>query len=149
MISRLPVPEAAAAALADHLTVTSIPVQWGDQDAFGHVNNVVYFRWLESARIDLMAHFSSNVGMSREGLGPILASMHCDYRRQLHFPDVVHIGSRIERIGRSSVEVGHALFSEQLSAVAAEASSTLVIFDYQANRPVRIPDDLRRQFEQR
>ncbi len=145
--SKIPVPASAAESLAEYLTITSLPIQWGDQDAFGHVNNVIYFRWFESARIDLLDRFSSSVRMNNQGLGPILASMHCDYRRQLHFPDVIHVGSRIIRIGRSSVDVGHSVFSEQLNAVAAEARSTLVIFDYQANRPVRIPEDLRTQFE--
>lgn len=146
-ISQIPVPSAVSEQLSQYLTITSLPVQWGDQDAFGHVNNVVYFRWLESARIDLLDRFPSAVRMNNTGLGPILASMHCDYRRQLHFPDVVHIGSRITRVGRSSLDVGHAIFSERLHAVAAEATSILVIFDYQANRPVRIPDALRAQFD--
>lgn len=147
MVTRMTVPEAASQALSQFLTVTSLPVQWGDQDGFGHVNNVIYFRWFESARIDLLDRFQSSVSMSGKPLGPILASMHCDYRRQLRFPDTVHVGSRVSKIGRTSVEVTHAVFSEQWSDIAAEASSVLVIFDFDANRPVRIPEDLRRQFE--
>lgn len=149
MISKLPVPDTAAESLSRFITITSLPVQWGDQDAFGHVNNVVYFRWLESARIDLLDQFPSSVRMHHSGLGPILASMNCNYRRQLHFPDVIHVGSGVARVGRSSLEVAHAIFSERLNAVAAEATSVLVIFDYQANRAVRIPDDLRSQLEPR
>lgn len=148
MVSRIPVTDAARGALSEYLTITSLPVQWGDQDAFGHVNNVVYFRWFESARIDLLDQFPSSVSMSGKSLGPILASMHCDYLRQLHFADTVHIGSRIGKIGRSSVEVQHAVFSEQGNQLAARATSVLVIFDYDNNRPTRIPDDLRQQFEQ-
>ncbi len=79
-------------ALKDYQTITSLPVQWGDMDAFGHVNNVVYIRWLESARIDLLDSLQSEVTMASGGIGPILASIHCDYKRQLHYPDTVHIG---------------------------------------------------------
>lgn len=147
MASQIIPPDSAIRALSQSSAITSIPVQWGDQDAFGHVNNVVYFRWCESARIDLLNKFPSSVSMSGKSLGPILASISCDYRKQLHFPDTVHVGSVVSKIGRSSVEVSHAIFSEHWNDIAAEARSVLVIFDYQANRPVRIPDDLRIQLE--
>lgn len=133
--------------LTDFLTITTLPVQWGDQDAFGHVNNVVYFRWFESARIDLLSHFSSSVTMQNGGIGPILASISCDYRQQLHFPDTVRIGSRVNRIGRSSMEIEHAIASESQGKIIAEGRSVLVVFDYQANRPTRIPEDLRAMVE--
>lgn len=147
MLIKLPVSAAASAALADFQSVTTIPVQWGDQDAFGHVNNVVYFRWFESSRADLLNCFSSAVTIDGRGLGPILASVSCSYRKQLRFPDVVQIGSRITRIGRSSFDAGHAVFSEQQQALVAEGVSTLVVFNYDTNVPVRIPPDLRAQFE--
>lgn len=136
-------PSAVQDALADYQTITSLPVQWGDMDAFGHVNNVVYFRWFESARIDLLDSFASAVTMASGGVAPILASIQCDYKKQLHYPDTVHIGSRPGTIGRSSIQVQHAIFSEQLGQVAALGSSVMVVFDYATNRPVRIPDELK------
>ena len=142
-----PLPEVVRSALAKYRTITSLPVQWGDQDAFGHVNNVIYFRWFESARIDLLNVFESSVTMSGSGLGPILASIQCDYRRQLHFPDTVSIGSRITRVGRSSADIGHAIVSQRHGHVVAEGSSVIVIYDYSAKRVTRIPDDLRILFE--
>lgn len=138
-------PPAVTAALGDYKTVTSLPIQWGDMDAFGHVNNVVYIRWFESARIDLLATFESEVTMQTGGIGPILVSVQCDYKCQLHFPDTVHIGSRVTRVGRSSVDIGHAVFSERLGKMAAVGTSVLVIFDYRTNRPVRIPEELHHQ----
>ena len=139
-------PDFVRAALADYRTITTLPVQWGDQDAFGHVNNVIYFRWFESARIDLLDVFESAVTMSGSGLGPILASIKCDYRRQLHFPDTVSIGSRITRVGRSSADIGHAIVSHRQSQVIAEGSSVIVIYDYSAKRVTRVPEDLRELF---
>lgn len=143
-----PVPEAVQSLLKDYASITVLPVQWGDQDAFGHVNNVVYFRWFESARIDLLKLFPSSVTMSGSGPGPILASIKCDYKRQLHFPDTVYIGSRMIRVGRSSADIGHAIVSGQQSQIVAEGSSVIVIFDYTAQRVIRIPDDLRCLFEE-
>jgi acyl-CoA thioester hydrolase len=134
--------------LKGYRTITTIPVQWGDQDAFGHVNNVIYFRWFESARIDLLQALPSSVTMSGTGLGPILASIKCDYRKQLHFPDLVDVGSRVTRIGRSSVDIGHAIVSRQQNQIVAEGTSVVVVFDYALGRVTRIPDDLRQKFEE-
>ena len=141
------VPDQVRSKLAEYRTVTCLPVQWGDQDAFGHVNNVVYFRWFESARIDLLNDCPSQVSMSGSGLGPILASIKCDYKRQLRFPDTVYIGSRISRVGRSSADISHAIYSRAQGEIVALGVSVIVVFDYTAQRVTRIPDDLRLQFE--
>lgn len=133
-------------ALADYTTVTSLPLQWGDMDAFGHVNNVVYIRWYESSRIDLLNSFETEASMEPGGIGPILASIKCDYRRQLHFPDTVHIGARVGRTGRTSFDLEHAVYSEQLGEIAATGTSVVVLFNYETNRPVRIPAELLAQF---
>jgi acyl-CoA thioester hydrolase len=82
--------------------------------------------------------------MREHKIGPILAAIACDYRRQVTFPDTVHVGSRVTRIGRTSFAMEHALVSASARAVAAEGRSTLVVFDYQANTPVPVPDDVRR-----
>lgn len=126
----------------------TLPIQWGDQDAFGHVNNTVYFRWFESARIA----YGNRVGLAETGtgqkVGPILAAVECNYRRQLKFPDTVHVGARITRIGRSSLTMEHRLISEQLRAVAAEGDSTLVCFDYFAQTSIPLPPVMRAAIEQ-
>ena len=133
---------------ADFPVWVSIPVQWGDQDAFGHVNNTVYFRWFESARIA----YGRQIGLAETGegqkVGPILASITCHYRRQLTYPDTIHVGARITRIGRSSMTMEHRIISEVLGAVAAEGDSTLVTFDYLAQKSVSLPAHLRARIEQ-
>jgi acyl-CoA thioester hydrolase len=127
--------------LGDYRVAITLPVQWGDMDAMGHVNNVVFFRWFESARVaylDRVAFESSS-----QQLGPILASVKCDYRRQLNFPDDVTIAARVTRMGRTSLSMTHAVFSRQQQAIVAEGDSTIVVFDYQANKPHPIPEALR------
>ena len=108
--------------LAKYPVVIALPVFWGDQDAFGHVNNNAYFRWFESARIA----YSQRIGLldlfKAERIGPILASISCDYRRQLNFPDTVHVGIRVTRIGRTSLGLEHVIVSQSQSAVAAEGT---------------------------
>jgi len=131
--------------LVDFPIIWSHPVQWGEQDAFGHVNGTVYFRWFENARIDYMNRIDSEVTMHAGRIGPILATIKCDYKRQLKYPDTVHLGTRVSKIGRTSFQLTHAVFSEQHQAVAATGDSTIVILDYDSGIPQRVPDSIRTQ----
>lgn len=124
------------------------PVQWGDQDSFQHVNNTIYFRWFESVRIVYLERIGFSQLMERQGLGPILAAISCQFRAPVTYPDVVQIGARVTRLGRSSVAMEHRLYSERLAKVAAEGDSTLVAFDYRAQKSQPIPDDVRAAIEQ-
>ena len=133
--------------LSQYPVVVTLPLQWGDQDAFGHVNNTVPIRWFESARIAYLEQSDTSHMMQAGGIGPILAAVTCNYRRQLHYPDRVSIGARVTRLGRSSMIMEHAVYSEKLNAIAADGTSTVVVFDYAANRPTRIPDEIRKGFE--
>ncbi|HEV2971394.1 MAG TPA: thioesterase family protein [Pirellulales bacterium] len=135
------------AALAEFPVVISLPVQWGDQDMFGHVNNVVFFRWYESARIAYLDRIGLSAMMERERLGPILAAIGCNYRRQLKFPDTVEIGSRITQIGRTSLTMTHAMWSQGQQALVADGESAIVMFDYQTQRPVPVPTAIREAIE--
>jgi acyl-CoA thioester hydrolase len=129
--------------LAGFPAICTLPIQWGDQDAFGHVNNTVYFRWFESARIE----YGNQVGlpqmMDNHKLGPILAAVSCNYRRQLIFPDTVHVGARITKIGRTSFVMEHRVVSASQKTIAAEGDSTIVLFDYGAQKPVVVPATMR------
>jgi acyl-CoA thioester hydrolase len=139
--------DAVASLLAGFPVVIAIPVQWGDQDALGHVNNTVYFRWMESARIA----YSRRVGlldrMAADQIGPILAAAACDYRRPVNFPDTVHLGIRVSRIGHTSFGQEHRIISQGQGAVVAEGTSTMVVFDYGANRPHPVPESIRQAIE--
>ena len=74
--------------LSDYPVIITLPILWGDQDAFGHVNNTLTIRWFESARIAYMEQGFPASMRSSEGAGPILAAIRCNYRRQLHYPAV-------------------------------------------------------------
>lgn len=127
--------------------VVGIPVQWGDQDAFGHVNNTVYLRWCESVRIEYLRRIGLWM-IDGNGVGPILASISCDYRRPLTYPDTVYVGVRVERIGNSSFRMDHVVVSEAQKLVAAEVRSTIVVVDYRRNKSVPVPEPVRAAIEQ-
>ena len=133
----------APAPLLSFPVVISCPVQWGDQDAFGHVNNTIYFRWFESGRIAYFERLGLGHRLSESGIGPILAAINCNYRRPLSYPDTVQIGTRVTKVGNSSLTIAHAVFSERLEGVAAEGDSVVVLLNYGTQKPIRVPDDLR------
>jgi len=134
--------------LSEFPVIFSIPVQWGDQDAFGHVNNVVYFRWFESARVAYADRVGLTALLDQQRIGPILAAVACNYRRQIKFPDTVHVGARITRLGRSSMTMEHRVVSDVQQAITGEGDSTIVTFDYAEQRVVPIPEALRTSIEQ-
>jgi acyl-CoA thioester hydrolase len=133
--------------LGDFRVFTTVPVQWGDQDAFAHVNNTIFLRWFEVGRIDYFEKLAMPHDATGRGLGPILASVTCNFRQQVTYPDRVLIGTRISRIGKSSMVVDHEIVSEHQGRIVADGTSIVVYFDYAAGRSCPVPDDLRRAID--
>ena len=137
--------ESVADPLTDYPVVIELPVQWGEQDLYGHVNNIVYFRWFESARVAYGERLDFARLFREARLGPILASVRCDFRRQVSYPARVRVGASITRLGNSSLTMVHAVAMVGGGELLAEGDSTVVFFDYAAQKSTRIPDDLREQ----
>ncbi|MEX1041773.1 MAG: thioesterase family protein [Pirellulaceae bacterium] len=133
--------------LAEFPAAVRIPVQWGDMDSFQHVNNVVYLRWFESARVEYLAVTGIDAIMERTHAGPILASIQCNYRRQLRYPDAIWVGARMLKMGGTSMRATHQIYSEQQQRVVAEGESGVVYFDYKNQRPMSIPEEVRSLIE--
>lgn len=123
--------------------IATIPVQWGDQDLFKHVNNAVYFRWFESSRVEYWHRSGLYEALAGPGFAPILASVTCNYKRQIKFPDTVSIGTRVSKMGIGSVTLEHEVFSEQNNAMSATGQSVVVLFDYAKQYPVPITEEFR------
>jgi acyl-CoA thioester hydrolase len=136
------------AGLEEFPLIVSYPVHWGDQDALSHVNNLIYLRWAESARIAYLARTGAWDGSAEVARGPILANISCDYRRPVTFPDTVYVGTRIAALGNSSFKMVHRIVSGNHRAVAAEVDSTLVWLDYTTGKPLPLPSELRRAMEE-
>lgn len=130
----------AARALPDFPILVPLVVQWGDMDAFQHVNNVVYLRWFESARMALL----SAIGfVSGTDVGPILHSQGCRYRRPLYGPDDVVAAARVVDVQDDRFDVELALWSAREGAVAATGTATMVAFDYATKQKARLPESVR------
>lgn len=129
--------------LAGFPVLTEITVLWGDHDAFNHVNNLAYLRWCETARVEYFQRIGLYPELPLKGLGPILASQTCHYRRPLNYPDTVVVGTRITAIGNSSIRMGHAIVSRATGELAAESDSVIVTVDYSTGKPLRVPGEMR------
>ena len=124
------------------LSVT-IPVAWGEMDAFAHVNNVVYARWIESARV---AYFTRLGLMDRkvtDGIGPILGRIAIDYRRPVTYPDTVRVEVTTTKIGKSSFTMAYRVWSTGQRAEVATGEDVIVVFDYRAARTTPVDGPLR------
>jgi acyl-CoA thioester hydrolase len=130
--------------LTDYPVVIELPVLWGDQDAFGHVNNLRYMCWAETARVEYLDRIGLWVPLPPAGIGPILVSVSCDYKRTVTYPDTVRVGARVTRIGNSSLTMEHRIVSLTLKEIVAEVSSTIVAIDYSRMKSVPVPEPVRR-----
>jgi acyl-CoA thioester hydrolase len=130
--------------LSEFPFVVALPVQWGDQDSFGHVNNTLYFRWCETARVAYLDRVGMWGMVAAEQKGPILAAIGCSFKRPVNFPDTVCVGARVTRIGNSSLQMEHRIVSHAANAVVAEADSTLVFYDYASDKSLPLPEHIRR-----
>jgi acyl-CoA thioester hydrolase len=121
------------------------PVDWGEMDAMQHVNNVAYFRWMESGRAALF----ERMGILKEGargVGVILKSVACDYKAPIKYPDDVAIGVRVQDVGVDRFTIAHAIWSERLGKIAARGDGVVVAYDYDAGAKVPVPDAWRALF---
>lgn len=116
-------------------------VAWGDMDAFGHVNNVVYYEYAQSARI----HYLQQVDMFNEKSYTVLASSSCQYLRPVQFPDTVLIGIRAKKIGNTSLTHEYVYFSEKQQQVVATMETVIVFFDEKGEQKQPISDEQRQR----
>jgi len=125
-----------------------IPVAWGDMDAFGHVNNVMYFRYFESARVAYFDRLGIMEETRRTGAGAILASTECRYKLPVTHPDTLSVGAKVTDMGDDRFVMIHAAFSHRHGRIAAEGQAVLVSYSYREQRKTAIPEDLRRRISE-
>jgi acyl-CoA thioester hydrolase len=120
---------------------TRVEVQFRDLDAFGHVNNAVTTSYVEHGRI---SYLYDVLRVDPVGVMPlILATITVDYTEPILFGTAVDVDSRVDWIGRTSLAMSHRLTDAGDGHALASARSVLVAYDYQAARPMPVPEDWR------
>ena len=123
---------------------TPVQVRFRDIDAFGHVNNAVFFSFVELARIRyLLDVLEPSEPFDRLPL--ILARVELDFRSPILFGEEVSVESRVDRIGRTSFGMSHRMTAGSDGRLVAEVASVLVTYDYATERPIPVPDAWRRR----
>lgn len=119
-------------------------VAWGDMDAFGHVNNVQYYRYMESARIAyLMA-----LNIFEQDILTVVASSQCKYLSPVFYPDVLHVGARIEELRNSAFRMHYVLWSETQQQMIATGEAVMVCVDKETSGKLNIPEVIRQKIIQ-
>jgi acyl-CoA thioester hydrolase len=152
MMPRSPAPAAAAVPRPDpdsrdrYRHFLAIPTRWMDNDAYRHVNNVVYYSWFDTvvngylvARGALEIETSPVIGL--------VVETHCQYFSPIAFPDVAHAGLRVSRLGTSSVRYEIGIFRNDEPRAAAQGHFVHVYVDRSTTRPVPLPQRLRAALE--
>jgi acyl-CoA thioester hydrolase len=124
----------------------TIGTRWSDNDAYGHVNNVVYYSWFDTAvnaylieQGVLDIHHGNTIGLVIE--------TQCNYFAPLAFPQTVEAGIRVAKLGKSSVRYEVGLFAQGSSSAAAQGHFIHVYVDKTSRRPVTLPDNLKSLLE--
>jgi len=120
--------------------VERIPIRWGDMDAMGHVNNTVYFRYMEQARI---GWFEALVPPEEawKGTGIVIANASCNFKRPINYPGTVEVRVLVGPPGGSSVPTFYELRVDD--ALYADGEATVVFIDAETQKPTRIPQTIR------
>ena len=118
-------------------------VRWGDMDAMGHVNNAMYFRYLESARID----WFTAVGFrpDPQGQGPVIVNAFCNFYRQLEYPGDILVSLYVSDAARTTFETWATI--EKLSepgVMCAAGGATTIWVDFPRQKAVELPDWIRK-----
>ncbi|MGC7873031.1 thioesterase family protein [Desulfosporosinus sp. FKB] len=133
--------------LSDFPVRVTIPIAWSEMDAYGHINNVYYLRYFETARI----HYLQEIGLMdmklETDLGPILAQTTCKYLKPLQYPDQIIVGAKTKSMSKSSFVMEYLIVSEKIGA-AAFGEGVIVMYDYNASKKVEIPSEIRQRIEE-
>ena len=124
-----------------------IPIRWGDMDAMGHVNNTVYFRYIESARIAWLEQAGALPDPAASGEGPVIVNAYCSFPKQLTYQGEIEVRTFVGPPGRSSIEVTHEIRlvgpDGQPGDLHAEGGAKVVWIDFKAEKSRPLPDRLR------
>jgi acyl-CoA thioester hydrolase len=129
--------------LAGFPVVVELDVAWGEMDSFRHVNNVVYFRYFEHARVAYLTRIGWFDLMDRTGLGPIVHSTQARFRKPVSYPDRLLVGARVIDLGPDRATFEHRLVSTTADALAAEGTAVVVSFDYRTGAKAALPAEIR------
>ena len=113
-------------------------IDWSEMDLFGHVNNVMYFKYIQASRVNYWEISGLVKAFDEDKIGPILANTTCRFIRPLHYPGSITIQAEIEFMKNTSFGIHHQILNEA-NEIAAEAHDVIVYFDFNKNEKTELP----------
>jgi acyl-CoA thioester hydrolase len=126
--------------------IERIPIRWGDMDAMGHVNNTVYFRYMEQARISWFDRLVPEED-AWHATGIVIANASCNYRRAITYPGTVEVKLYVGTPGGASVPTTYELRVDADPEPYADGAAVVVFIDMQTQKSRRIPEAIRARLE--
>ncbi|MGE0254929.1 MAG: acyl-CoA thioesterase [Alphaproteobacteria bacterium] len=127
---------------SDYRHFLTVPTRWMDNDVYGHVNNVTYYSYFDTVVNEFLVRFT---GLDFRAKGPVgmVVETGCRFHSEIAFPDVLEVGLRVRRLGRSSVTYEIGIFKDGREAPAATGHFVHVYVVPGDMRPVPVPDRAR------
>lgn len=122
--------------------LSDFPVLWGDMDAYQHVNNVMYFRYLESSRVAYADQLNLYQVQQTTGIGPILAATSCRFIRPLRYPDTIRVGCRTVHLTETEIHQEQIIYSNRKGKLAASGTAIVVAYDYHQQHRSAFPQPI-------
>jgi acyl-CoA thioester hydrolase len=126
--------------------MVSMSTRWSDNDIYQHVNNVVYFSFFDTA-VNQNLLEQGVLSIEHSDIVGLVVNNQCQFFAPISFPDQVHVGINVEKIGNSSVTYCLGIFKNDEESLSALGSYTHVYVDRKTQRPVSIPEKTRALFE--
>jgi acyl-CoA thioester hydrolase len=124
----------------------TIPTRWMDNDVYGHVNNVVYYSYFDTVVNEYLVS-SGSLDIEKSRVIGLVVETRCRFFKPITFPDTVHAGLRVARLGNSSVRYEIGLFRNDEESAAAQGHFVHVYVDREGRRPAALPPEMREALE--
>ena len=131
---------------ADYRHFLVVSTRWMDNDVYGHVNNVVYYSYFDTVVNQYLIE-RGGLDIAKSAMVGLVVETQCHYFRPISFPDIVHAGLRVARLGTSSVRYEVGIFRNDEMQAAARGHFVHVYVDRESNRPAPLSDQLRAALE--
>ena len=131
-----------SATRSDFKWFSTVTTRWMDNDSYGHVNNVIYYSWFDTA-VNQFLIANGVLDIENSHVIGLVIETQCNYFAPLAFPDRIAIGIRVAKLGNSSVRYEVGVFREDEEKVSAQGHFVHVYVSRETRRPVSLPDNLR------
>jgi acyl-CoA thioester hydrolase len=117
-------------------------LQWGDMDAFNHINNIYYFRYFENARIAYFKKLDIMHRLASDNMVIVVRDQDCRYKAPLKYPDTITVGISAVSIEPDRLTFKYDIISHQSKLITATGTSTMVIVSNSTGAKTNMPDDV-------